>query len=200
MSKKEKFKVALLIGSIRKERQGIHVAEWVEHQLTDNNFEVTVVDPKEKPLPLVGDRYKDFAPGTAPALLEELHQVFSASDGFVLVTPEYNHSTSGVLKNLLDTFNRKEFAFKPALIVSYSNGGFGGVRAIEHLRQITVDLGLTPIHAAISISHVDEAFTHDGQLIDSIRERYQKQAAGALAEFVWYLEALKRQREKSLPE
>lgn len=200
MTAKEKFSVALLIGSTRPERQGIHVAEWIERLLTEHGFTVSVVDPKLKPLALVGMRYKDYEPGTAPALLEELHRLYSSVDGLVLVSPEYNHSTSGVMKNLLDTFTRKEFGYKPVFIVGYSDGPFGGIRAIEHLRQITVDLGMTPIHAAVAMSHVDEAFTTDSALVDDVRERYAKQAVKAVKEFVWYLEAFKRQREKGVPE
>lgn len=199
MALKEKFKVALIIGSIRRQRQGIHVARWLERTLVADGFQVTVFDPQAEPLPLVGDRYKDFEPGQAPALLEKLHQLFVGADGFVFVSPEYNHSTSGVIKNVLDTFGRIEFGYKPALLTTYSDGPFGGVRSMEYLRQIVVELGMTPLTKPISISAVDTVFGPDDVLVEAVKARYEKQAAEAIAQFRWYLEAFQTQRKKGLP-
>jgi NAD(P)H-dependent FMN reductase len=73
----------------------------------------------------------------------------SRYDGFVLVTPEYNHSTSSVLKNALDTVYA-EWNNKAAALVSY--GAVGGVRAAEHLRQILAVLQVADIGAQLSFS------------------------------------------------
>ena len=61
------------------------------------------------------------------------------ADGYMAVTPEYNHSISAAMKNTLDYF-LEEYYFKPSSIVSYSPGAFGGINAAQHLRNIFAEL------------------------------------------------------------
>jgi NAD(P)H-dependent FMN reductase len=111
------------------------------------------------------------------------------------VTPEYNHSVSAAMKNTLDYF-LEEYYFKPSAIVSYSPGGFGGVNAAQHLRDIFAELGAPSISSSFPISRVHEVFDDNGKLID---ERYNKRVIRFLEEFEWYTEAFKNQRAKGTP-
>ena len=68
-----------------------------------------------------------------------------SADGYVPITPEYNHTTSAALKNTLD-YCLEEYFFKPSAIVSYSVGSFGGINAAQHLRHIFAELGFHQFH------------------------------------------------------
>ncbi len=111
------------------------------------------------------------------------------------VTPEYNRSTSAVMKNTLDYF-LEEYYFKPSAIVSYSAGFFGGINAAQQLRIVFAELGAPSIPSSFSISRVNEVFDDNGKLVD---ERYDKIVVRFLDEFEWYIEALKNQRKNGTP-
>ena len=74
--------------------------------------------------------------------LIDLHEKIKSAEGYMPVTPEYNHSTSAAMKNTLDYF-LEEYYFKPSAIVSYSPGGFGGINAAQQMRLIFAELRST---------------------------------------------------------
>ena len=84
------------------------------------------IDPLELNLPLLDRMYKEM--DNPPSMLKDLQNKIRNAEGYLAVTPEYNHSTSAAMKNTLDYFLEGYF-FKPSAIVSYSAGGFGGVNA-----------------------------------------------------------------------
>lgn len=186
---------ALLYGSVRDNRQGIKAARYVATQLKERGHTVHFIDPLEYPLPLLNKMYKEFKNNDAPATMEKLATLFRESDGFVLVTGEYNHSIPPALKNMLDHF-QKEYFFKPSAIASYSAGRFGGVRAAVHLRVILAELGTPSIPSMLPIPKVGKAFTEDDQAVEEFTDKSSKRF---LDEYEWYLEAMKAQREKGLP-
>jgi len=186
-------KIALIVGSVRSDRQGIKVARWLEQKLKDRNHIVFFIDPVELDLPLLDRMYKEM---TDPLpKLKELRTMIKDADGYLPVTPEYNHSISSALKNTLDIF-LEEYFFKPSAIVSYSVGGFGGITAAQQLRIIFAELGAPSISSSFSISKVQDVFDDDGKLLD---ENYEKRISRFLDEFEWYIEAFKKQREKGTP-
>jgi len=186
-------KIALIVGSVRNDRQGIKVARWLEQKLKDRNHVVFFIDPVELDLPLLDRMYKEM---TNPiSKLKELRTMIKDADGYLPVTPEYNHSTSSALKNTLDIF-LEEYFFKPSAIVSYSAGGFGGITAAQQLRIIFAELGAPSISSSFSISRVQDVFDDNGKLLD---ENYEKRVSRFLVEFEWYIEAFKKQREKGTP-
>ena len=112
-------KIALIVGSVRHDRQGIKVARWIEEKLKNRNHVVFFIDPIELNLPLLDRMYKEM---TNPAeKLRDLQNKIKAAEGYMPITPEYNHSTSAAMKNTLDYF-LEEYYFKPSAIVSYSLG------------------------------------------------------------------------------
>jgi NAD(P)H-dependent FMN reductase len=186
-------KIALFVGSVRRDRQGIKVARWIEERLKNRNHIVFFIDPLELNLPLLDRMYKEMA--NPSEKLRDLRNKVMDAEGYLSVTPEYNHSTSAAMKNTLDYF-LEEYYFKPSAIVSYSAGGFGGVNAAQHLRLIFAELGAPSISSSFSISRVQDVFDEHGKLID---ERYDKRVIRFLDEFEWYIEAFKNQRAKGTP-
>jgi NAD(P)H-dependent FMN reductase len=186
-------KIALFVGSVRRDRQGIKVAHWIEERLKNRNHIVFFIDPLELNLPLLDRMYKEMA--NPSEKLRDLRNKVMDAEGYLSVTPEYNHSTSAAMKNTLDYF-LEEYYFKPSAIVSYSAGGFGGVNAAQHLRLIFAELGAPSISSSFPISSVQDVFDEHGKLID---ERYDKRVIRFLDEFEWYIEAFKNQRAKGTP-
>ena len=185
--------IALFVGSVRHDRQGIKVACWIEEKLIARGYIVYFIDPLELNLPLLDRMYKEI--DNPPSMLSDLQNKIKNAEGYLAVTPEYNHRTSAAMKNTLDYFLEKYF-FKPSAIVSYSAGGFGGVNAAQHLRLIFAELGAPSISSSFAISKVREAFDETGKLV---QEQYNKRITKFLDEFEWYLEAFKNQRLKGVP-
>ncbi len=190
-----KYTICLIYGSVRFERKGIKAANYMRSKLEEMGYLVHFIDPREYQLPFLDKMYKEFPQGSAPEVMEEIAEKLRSSDGFIIVTGEYNHSIPPALKNLLDHF-QQEYYFKPSAIVSYSGGYFGGVRAAVQLRAILAELGMSSIPSVLPVPFVQDAFDKDDQPVNDIINRSAKRF---LNEFEWYLEALKLQREKGTP-
>src|SRR3954447_16955188 len=143
-------RIGIILGSTRPNRNGAQVAAWVydvASRRTDAQFEL--IDLREYPLPHMDEPLP-------PSLGQYQHDhtkkwaaKIASLDGFVMVTPEYNHSTSGVLKNAID-YLYAEWNNKAVGFVSY--GGLGGARAVEHLRLIAGELQMADVRAQVSLS------------------------------------------------
>src|ERR671924_712488 len=185
--------IALIVGSVRRDRQGIKVARWIEEKLKNRNHVIFFIDPLELHLPLLDRMYKEME--NPPSKLRDLQNKIKDAEGYLAVTPEYDHSTSAAMKNTLDYF-LEEYFFKPSATVSYSAGGFGGVNAAQHLRLIFAELGAPSISSSFAISRVVEAFDEVGKVV---QEQYNKRITRFLDEFEWYIKAFKNQRLKGVP-
>lgn len=187
------MRFAVLYGSTRGARQGIKAARFVVRQVEARGHEATLLDAQELDLPMLDRMFKEYDEGTAPAGMQQAHDVLDAADGFVVVGGEWNHSIPPALKNLLDTF-QTEFYYKPAGIVTYSAGPFGGVRAAPHYRVILGELGMVTASVMFAVSSVQKAFTDDGQ--DATEGKvYEHRVDRFLNEVAWYAAALKTHRE-----
>lgn len=189
------MKVSLIYGSVRADRQGIKAAKYLESLLEDRNIQVNFIDPLEFKLPLLDKMYRQYETGTAPSSMERLAQLLKESDGFLLVTGEYNHSVPPALTNLLDHF-QSEYFFKPSAIASYSAGSFGGVRAAVHLRVIAGELGMPSISSMLPFPKIGGFF--DENLVPA-NQRFESSASRFLDEFTWYLKAFRSQRAEGTP-
>ena len=146
------LKIAVILGSTRPVRRGAVVADWLLAQAaarTDAQYEL--LDRADFPLPHLDEPVNAKA---GPDLYSKDHTKAWAGkiaeyDGFVFVTPEYNHSTSGVLKNAID-YLYQEWTNKAAGFVSY--GAVGGARAIEHLRGVLSELQVAHVQQQLSFS------------------------------------------------
>jgi NAD(P)H-dependent FMN reductase len=165
----------------------------VEQKLTVKGHTVYFIDPLELHLPLLDRMYKEME--NPPSKLRDLQNKIKDAEGYLAVTPEYDHSTSAAMKNTLDYF-LEEYFFKSSAIVSYSAGGFDGVNAAQHLRLIFAQLGAPFISSSFAISRVNDAFDDTGKLV---QEQYNNRIMRFLDEFEWYIEAFKNQRLKGTP-
>ncbi len=190
-----KHTISIIYGSVRTERQGIVAAKYLEKKVKERGLKTYLIDPLEYNLPFLDKMYKEYEKGEAPAQMEQLATIFNQTDGFLIVSGEYNHSIPPALKNILDHF-QSEYLFKPSAIACYSAGIFGGVRAAVHLRAILGELGMPSISSMLPFITIGELFNDDLVPKNDIVE---KSTARFLDEFVWYVEALKNQREKVVP-
>ena len=189
------MKFTVLVGSVRSDRQGIKAARFVERALIARGHDITVVDPVELQLPLLDRMYKEYPKGRAPEALERLAAIYRASDGFVIVSGEYNHSIPPALSNLIDHF-LEEYFFRPSAIVCYSAGQFGGVRAAMQLRALLCEVGMPSISSLFPIPAIGTAFTDDAQPTDPAQSRRFDRFA---TEFEWYAKALREARREGVP-
>ncbi|RAY11858.1 NADPH-dependent FMN reductase [Actinomadura craniellae] len=147
-------RIGIILGSTRPGRNGEGVARWV-HEIasrrTDAEFEL--VDLLDYKLPHLDEAYPpSMGQYSQPHTLNWASKIASF-DGFVMVTPEYNHSTSGALKNAID-FLFAEWNNKAVGFVSY--GTVGGARAVEHLRLIAGELMMADVRNQVALSlHTD---------------------------------------------
>jgi NAD(P)H-dependent FMN reductase len=193
------LKIAIIVGSIRENRVTPTVARWVEKTAMSRNegAEYSVVDLKDFKLPLFDeplppqDVKQRVVSGDIKAWLDTL----AAADGYVFVTPEYNHSVPSALKNALD-FVDYQLSKKPAAIASH--GVIGGARSNEHLRLIlNSTLGVTPIPQSITLSGPvgkGEVITPEGELLENYKY-LQPKLDSLLSGIEWYTKALKVARE-----
>jgi len=189
------LKVAVLVGSVRSDRQGIKAARFVDRALVARGHHATIVDPIEVNLPLLDRMYKEYEKGKVPAVLERLATLYRGADAFVVVSGEYNHSIPPALSNLLDHF-LEEYFFRPSAIVCYSAGAFGGVRAAMQLRAMLAELGMPSIPSLFPIPKIGQVFDDNAQALDPAVER---RFARFAAELEWYAGALRDARLRGTP-
>ena len=142
--------MAVVLGSTRPGRNGKAVADWVVARAQGRaGASYELLDLADYPLPhldeplppAMGQYQNDHTKSWAAKI--------AAYDGFVFVTPEYNHSTSGVLKNAID-FLQAEWNNKAAALVGY--GGVGGARAVEHLRGVLSEVQVAHVRQTLAFS------------------------------------------------
>jgi chromate reductase len=109
--------------------------------------------------------------GSMPEKVKEFKRKIRAADALLVVTPEYNYSVPGVLKNAIDWASRppgdNSFDGKPVAVMSASTGMLGGARAQYHLRQSFVSLNMHPINKPeVLIILAGEKFDNEGRLVD----------------------------------
>lgn len=144
------LQIAIVTGSTRPGRVGLPVARWVlelSRQRRDAEFEL--VDIADYGLPLLDEPRMPFLGGySRPHTLRWAAKIGSF-DGYVFVTPEYNHGISAALKNAID-YLYAEWNHKAAGFVSY--GGAGGARAVEHLRLVMGNLMVADVTPQVLLS------------------------------------------------
>lgn len=185
--------VAIIIGSTRDGRFGDKPANWIQDiaRLRDDlTFEL--VDLRDHPLPFFNEA---MPPVMAPAKSDAAARwarLLATFDGFIVVTPEYNHGPTAVLKNALDSayaeFNRKPLAF-----VGY--GSVGAARSIEQLRLLATSFQMVSLNSAVNIGMTEfMGVAQQGKSFDDYP--YLAQAAGAmLDDLAWWATVLKPARE-----
>ena len=173
--------IQVILGSTRQGRHGDKVANWFMHHAgARDDISVELVDLADWPLPFFDSPVPPaYAPSPDPRTRAWAAKVAEA-DGYVLVTPEYNHGYPAVLKNALDHLYR-EWNGKPVGFVGYGGPG-GGVRAVEQLRQVVVELSMFPLRHQVILANAYAAFDDTGTLTATARADTDRQAVAVLDE------------------
>jgi NAD(P)H-dependent FMN reductase len=192
-------RLLVIVGSTRPGRAADRVVPWVVEQATAREgFEVEVADLRDWPLPIFTEHAGTIGDISDPTYSEPLVRAWNkkvkGSDAFLFITPEYNHSVPGALKNAIDSvWLSFGFRNKPAGAVGYSNGIGGGIRAIEHLAQMMVEAEAVPLRNATVLPFVNDAFDSHGL------PKNPMTAAGlqiTLDDLAWWATALDKARSE----
>jgi NAD(P)H-dependent FMN reductase len=143
-------RIGIIIGSTRPGRNGEAVARWIFAKAQERkSAEYELIDLADFGLPHLDEALPAAMGQYAHDHTKKWAETIDGFDGFIFVTPEYNHSTSGALKNAID-FLGAEWFNKAAGFVGY--GVYGGVRAIEHLRLVFSQLQVATVSAAATFN------------------------------------------------
>lgn len=197
MNTAHRLKIKVIIGSTRRDRFSEKPAEWVSSEIKKRDgVEAELLDLRDYPMPF-------FDEAVPPAMKKEPYQneivkkwtgKIAEADGFIIITPEYNHGYPAVLKNALDyvygEWNRKAVGF-----VSY--GSVSGARSVEQLRQVAIELQMAPIRSAVHLSadkwtQVFMGKMPANELFESSNEYLNK----FFDDLLWWANALKTARQK----
>ncbi|MDC0683430.1 NADPH-dependent FMN reductase [Sorangium atrum] len=183
------LKVAIILGSTRPGRNGEAVAKWVHDVAAKKGgADYELVDIKDFDLPLLDEP----APPSMGQYTKPHTKAWAAKidpfDAFVFVTPEYNHGTSGALKNAID-YLYKEWNNKAAGFVSY--GSAGGSRAVEQLRLVMAELQIADVRAQVMLSLFDD---FENFSVFKPRPRHEKSVGALLDQLIAWAGAMKTLR------
>lgn len=181
MSKNKKYTIAVILGTGREGRMSERVARFIFSNLLDReDIEPVFVDVRDYIFGQTIPKWQnDSRTNKWIGLVEKV-------DGFVIVSPEYNHSYSGELKMLLDQAF-EEYKRKPVIICGVSNGIFGGARGVEKVRDLIAYLGMIQMKPDLLVLKVQDNFTSDNK---SKNPEFEKSLNSALSEMIDYLNNL----------
>ncbi len=184
------IKIGIIMGSTRPNRNGEAVAKWTHDIATKKGgAEFELIDLRDYELPLLDEGIPPSQGKYSKEHTKKWAQKVAAFDAFIMVTPEYNHSTSGALKNALD-FVYAEWNNKVAGFVSY--GTAGGARAVEHLRGITSELQMAHVRAQVLL-YLDQDF--ENYSVFKPRPQHEKTLHGVIDQVISWGTALKTVRK-----
>jgi NAD(P)H-dependent FMN reductase len=185
-------RIGIIVGSTRPGRKADVVAQWVYDIAREHsNAEFEIVDIMDFELPFLDEAIPPSLGQYANAHTKKWAAKVATFDGFIFVTPEYNHSVPGALKNAID-FVYGEWNNKAAGFVGY--GSLGGVRAVEHLRVVMAELQVADVRTAVALS----LFNDFENFTDFKPDEFQREAVTAMIDqLIPWSDALKTLRESS---
>src|SRR5207302_756324 len=177
--------IPVILGTARMGRMSLHAARLVTGELGKcAGVETDLIDIAKLPLPTndAGEAIKQ----------ADFSAKMNKADALVVVSPEYNHGYSGLLKHVLDSC-LKEYIHKAVGVVGVSAGPWGGTRGIQDLLPVMRELGLVMIFWDVNFSVVQNVFDASGALRD---EAYLPRIDKFLKELVWMAKTLRHGREQ----
>jgi len=193
------MKLQIIVGSTRPTRAADKVVPWVARRAALHEaFETEILDLRDWPLPMFGEHVGSLGDPADPSYSDEIvrrwNRKIAEADAYLIVTPEYNHSIPGELKNAIDSvFFSFAFRDKPMAAVGYSAGVGAAIRAIEHLAQIAVEVEAAPLRSSVVLPYVDKAFDDDGEPSDPATDISMQILLDDLA---WWAAALHQARSQ----
>ncbi len=190
-------KLHIVVGSTRPTRAADLVVPWVTQRAAAHSaFDVELIDLRDWPLPMFAEHWGTIGDPKDPTYsdpsVKRWNEKVKEADAYLVVTPEYNHSVPGVLKNALDNvFVSFALRHKPIAAVGYSGGIAGASRAIEHLAHMAIEADMAPLRTSVLIPYVGTAFDDAGAPRDPMTEA----ALGVtLDDLAWWSTALEHAR------
>jgi NAD(P)H-dependent FMN reductase len=188
-------RIGVILASVREGRRGEALARWIHELLAARpGVAAELIDLRDWVLPAYahGDSpsvaERSFAPGS---LERRWAENLAARDGFVIVTPEYNHGYPSSLKSAIDAVYTP-WNYKAVAFVSY--GGFAaGARAVEQLRLVAVELRMVPVRDEVNVRLVGYSADERGHPADPI---YAKKATAMIDDLLWWTRVVKEGRER----
>ena len=188
-----KPKILAFAGSTRTDSYNKKLVKIAVKGVIDVGVEATFIDLSDFPMPLYdGDLEQREG---LPASARKLKELMLAHQGFLISSPEYNSSISGVLKNTIDWTSRQTegesslacYKGKIAGLMSASPGGLGGLRGLVHVRSILGNIGVLVIPDQVAIAKAHEAFNSDGTLKNKTQEDQVKNIGVTVAKLLMKL-------------
>ncbi|MDN2661980.1 NAD(P)H-dependent oxidoreductase [Psychromonas sp. 14N.309.X.WAT.B.A12] len=198
------MKFLVFLGSVRDStppkpaRLGERVAEaclsCLQGRYREHQFEL--VDALDYSLGTVFKPHFAYAKSQMPADLDSLAEKIKQSDGYIMVSPEYNHSMSLALSHLLNHFGSSLFSYKPSAIVTYSAGQWGGMRAAVAMRTFLSELGCLSVSSMIHIPKAQDVFAADGAIQEpQDQDSWFDYFTQTFNQLMWWAEATHQQRQ-----
>lgn len=185
-------RIKIIIGSNRPNRFGVQPAAWIQELAKEHPGAIfEIVDLGEINLPLLDEPLPAISGKYQNEHTKAWSKTIAEADGFVFVTPEYNHATSAVLKNAID-YLAAEWRHKPVAFVSY--GVEGGVRATDNLRVIGGNLSMYPLYEQVSLVNYWSLLDENGKLVPT--DEHAQKAHKMLTALIFWSETFKTAREK----
>ena len=192
-------RIGVILASTRQGRRGEGFAKWIHELVAERpDVDVQLLDLREYPVPAY--EHAQMPPMIETAYTDEAQRRWSEAihglDGFVIVTPEYNHGYPGHLKNAIDHVHRGWW-YKPVAFVSYG-GTASGARAVEQLRNVAVEVRMVPPCGSgrVNIRLIGLVLDDAGRPTDAL---YPKMAKGMIDQLLWWARVAKQGRAVESP-
>lgn len=184
------LKIAVILGSSRPGRAGEGIAQWFLKQTNDyTEAQFEFIDLKEIQLPFLDEPIPPLMQQYQNEHTKKWSETVKKYDGYIVITPEYNHSFPAILKNSFD-YVYHEWAKKPIAFVSYGAHA-GGARAVEQLRLVAIELQMAPIREQILIPHVWNAMEGDAVKPEQTLGDIPKM----MTDLIWWADTLQKGRQ-----
>jgi NAD(P)H-dependent FMN reductase len=171
----ENFKIALILGTGREGANSQKIFDFIFQEAKNFGFDVYAIKVKDW-------LDKPYTGGMSENKRNKMSEILNESIGFIIVSPEYNHSFPGELKLFLDEFY-EEFNYKPVGICGVSVGKLGGARMVESLRLVLIEFMMIPLRNAVYFSNVGN--------FDNEKENYKEFLKNLFEELKFYINKLK---------
>jgi len=186
------MKIAIIVGSVRQNRQSGGVAGYLAEMLKSKyQVDFEYLDLLDYNFPVMEERLR-MTPDPKPAWLE-FSQKLKSSDGILIVSPEYNGSYPGALKNVLDYF-KPEYTGKVFALATVSDGQWGGINAAHHLQSWVIHVKGILSPQKLHVPNVGKLFDSEGA---PSREDFVRHADVFIKDLLWLSRAIAEFRQKS---
>jgi NAD(P)H-dependent FMN reductase len=187
------IKIKILTGSVRPGRFNLQPANWIyEIAKTRKDISVELIDLADVNLPFLDEPAPPSQYRYTKEHTKKWAKIIDEADGFIFVTPEYNHGVSPVLKNAID-YLWFEWHYKPVSYISYGSAA-GGARSVEHLRGIAAETKMYDLREQIVISNYWNTTDEEGQY--EFNEHHVHHANKVLDDLIFWATTMKKARKE----